>query len=261
MEAERGQLLAALWDDCDDELRADLGILDDGDVPLTELSEKRRRAIEERGYGRVSRNRVHSSCRLMQHYAKAQAPAIADLTRLLGTSSGFETHVRSLLEMRLAQVSAETTDEDLRNFVSNAIRDLTPTPEHALIWVRSIANRALQLVWNAELPPDRTLPAQWREEWKPNEIRYEHSDGRLPPSAGAQYNILRLATGTNRTSRQVKYIGKTTYLLLDHLQSVGNFGQHPDDSPITVGFSASVVFAAISLLECLTHDLAAADTD
>ena len=42
-----GQLLAALWDDCDDELRADLGILNDGDVPLTELSEKRRRAIEE----------------------------------------------------------------------------------------------------------------------------------------------------------------------------------------------------------------------
>ena len=264
VEAERGQLLAALWDDCDDELRADLGILGDGDVPLTELSEKRRRAIEERGYGRVSRNRVHSSCRLMQHYAKAQAPAIADLTRLLGTSAGFETHVRSLLELRLAQVSAETADEDLRDFVSNAIRDLTPTPEHALIWVRSIANRALQLVWNAELPPDRTLPAQWREEWAhKKKVRYTHDGGRLPTSLGAQCNILRLATGTKDTPRQVRYITKTTFLLLDHLQSVGNFGQHPDDSPtanVTVGFAASIVFAAISLLECLTHDLAAAET-
>ena len=178
----------------------------------------------------MSRNRLRSSCRLMQHYAKAQAPAIADLTRLLGTSAGFETHVRSLLELRLAQVSSETTDEDLLDFVSNAIRDLTPTPEHALIWVRSIANRALQLVWYAELPPDRTLPAQWREEWKREEVRYTDDGGRLPRSPGAQCNILRLATGTERTSRGVRYITKTTYLLLDHLQSVGNFGQHRDDS-------------------------------
>ena len=206
VEAERGQLLAALWDDCNDELRADLGILSDGDVPLTELCKKRRRAIEERGYGRVSRNRLRSSCRLMQHYAKAQAPAIADLTRLLGTSAGFE------------------------------------------------------LVWDAELPPDWTLPAQWREEWEREEVRYTDDGGRLPTSLGAQCNILRLATGTEDTPRQVRYITKTTFLLLDHLQSVGNFGQHPDDSPITVGFSASIVFAAISLLECLTHDLAAADT-
>ena len=261
--AERGQLLAALWDDCNDELRADLGILCDGDVPLTELSEKRRRAIEERGYGRVSRNRLSSSCRLIQRYTRVQAPAIADLTRLLGTSAGFEAHVRSLLGLRLAQVSAERGDEDLRDYVSNAIRDLTPTPKHALIWVRNIADRALQLVWNAELPPDRTLPAQWREEWKREEVRYTHDGGRLPRSPGAQCNILRLATGTKDTPRQVRYITKTTYLLLDHLQSVGNFGQHRDDFPavkVTVGFAASIVFAAISLLECLTHDLAAADT-
>ena len=45
--AERSQLLAALWDDCDDELRADLGVLSDGDVPLTELSDVRRRAVTE----------------------------------------------------------------------------------------------------------------------------------------------------------------------------------------------------------------------
>jgi len=260
--AEPGQLLAALWDDCDDELRADLGVLSDGELPLTELSERRRRAIEERGYGRVSRNRLRSSCRLMQHYAKAQAPAIADLTRLLGTSAGFATHVRSLLELRLAQVAAGTADEDLRYLVSNAIRDLTPAPEHALIWVRSIATRALQLVWNAELPPDRTLPAEWRQEWKREEARYTDDGGRLPRSPGAQCNLLRLATGTERTSRRVRYITKTTFLLLDHLQSVGNFGQHRDDYPtanVTVGFAASIVFAAISLVECLTRDLAAAN--
>ena len=259
----RGQLLAALWDDCDDELRADLSALSDGDVPLTELSPARRQALEERGYGRVSRNRLRSSCRLMQRYASDQGPATADLNRVLGTVAGFETHVGSLLELRLAQVSTATPDEELRDFVSKASRELTASPDHAIIWVRSIANRALKLVWDAELPPDGLLPSEWRNEWDRAGLHYADEEGRPPRSPGAQCNILRLATGTERTSRQCRHITKTTYLLLDHLQSVGNFGQHRDEYPeveVTVGFAASVVFSAISLVECLARDLAAADT-
>lgn len=259
----RGQLLAALWDDCDDELRADLRALSHGDVPLTELSPARRRALEERGYGRVSGNRLRSSCRLMQRYARDQAPALADLTRVLGTIAGFETHVGSLLELRLKQVSTATPDEELRDYVRNAIRDLSPSPDHALIWVRSIANRALKLVWDTELPADRTLPLQWRNAWDRADLRYPHDDGKLPQSSGAQYSILRLATGTEHTSCQCRYVNKTTYLLLDHLRSVGNFGQHRGDFPaveVTVGFAASVVFSAISLVECLAHDLATTDS-
>ena len=167
----------------------------------------------------------------MQRYAQAQAPAIADLSRLVGTAAGFATHVRSLLELRLAQVSADTSDEDLCAFVKNAIRDLAPVPERALVWIRSIANRALKLVWEAELPPDRTLPIGWRDEWDRAGVNYPDDQGKLPRSPGAQCNILRLVTGTERTSRQARYVTKTTYLLLDHLQSVGDFGQHRDEFP------------------------------
>ena len=255
--AGRRQLLDALWDDCDGELHADLGVLSDRDIPRTDLSDKRRRDLEDRGFGRSSGNRLRSTCRLMQRYAQAQAPAIADLTRLLGTAAGFETHVRSLLELRLAQVSIETADDDLGEFVRNAIRDLAPAPERALIWVRSIANRALKLIWDAELPPDTTLPPEWCEEWDKAGVNYTVNQGRLPRSYGAQCNILRLSTGTDRTSRQVRYITKTTYLMLDHLHSVGDIGQHRSDFPettVTAGFAAAVVLAAIALVECLTRD-------
>ena len=126
--AERRQLLAALWDDCDDELRADLGMLCEGELPLTGLSDRRRDALVERGFGQVSGNRLRSFCRLMQRYAVAQAPAVADLTRLFGTTSGFDAHVRSLLALRLAQVAAKGVDDDLRDYVSNAIRELAPAP-------------------------------------------------------------------------------------------------------------------------------------
>ena len=60
------------------------------------------------------------------------------------------------------------------------------------------------------------------------------------------------------TSRQSKYVTRTTYLLVDHLQSVGDFGQHRRDYPetaISVGFAATVVLAAISLIESLMIDL------
>ena len=255
--AEHRQLLAALWDDCDDELRADLGILCEGDLPLTDLSDRRRDALVERGFGQVSGNRLRTFCRLMQRYAGAQAPAVADLTRLFGTTSGFDAHVRSLLDLRLAQVAAKGADDDLRDYVSNAIRELAPAPDRSLIWVRSIASRALKLIWDAELP-DGQLPAAWRDEWDSRDVYYTHEDGQLPRSFGARCNILRLATGTERTSRRVRRVTRTTYLLLDHLQSVGNFGQHSEDYPetrVTNGFAASVVLSSIALVECLTSDL------
>jgi len=214
------------------------------------------------GFGCVSGNRLRSFCRLMQRYAREQAPAVAELTRLMGTTSGFDAHVRSLLDLRLAQVSEERVDNDLCEYVGRAVRDLAPDPECALVWVRRIANRALKLSWDAELPDGR-LPAAWRAEWDSQDVRYAHDEGRLPRSFGAQCNILRIATGTERTSRRAKHISKTTYLLLDHLQSVGNFGQHTEDFPesrITIGFAASVVFGAISLVECLTYDLVGAVT-
>ena len=239
----RREVLAALWDDCEHELRADLGMLSDGDIPLTDLSD-RRRAVEERGFGRVSSNRLRGSCRLMQRYAKDQAPALADLNRLFGTASGFETHIRSLLELRLSQIKRPRVDEELYAYVSNAVRDISPAPEQALTWVRSITNPRWRSsgadIWQAELPPDRTLPAEWLQEWRSNGMDPRDDGGRLPRGEGPQCRILRLVTGSDRTRRQSKYITKPTCLLVDYLQSVGNFGQHRSGSPetrVTIGFA------------------------
>ena len=256
---ERRGLLEALWDDCDIELRADLGTLAAASIPLVDLSDGRRRALEIRGFGRASKKRLGGSCRLMQRYAREQAPALADLTRLFGTDAGFEAHIRSLLELRLAQVTGPETDRSLRESVSNAIRHIEPRPEHALTWVRSIASRALALIWEAELPADRMLPSEWLDEWRHAGVRNLPEDrGKLPRSSGAQCRLLRLITGSDRTPRQSRYVTKPTCLLVDHLQSVGDFGQHSEGFPetdISIGFAASSVLSAISLVESLTADL------
>ena len=256
---DRREVLADLWDDCDIELRADLGTLADGDIPLSDLSADRRHELESRGFGRMSKKRLRGSCRLIQRYAEEQAPALADLERLFGTDTGFKTQIRFLLELRLAQVTNSDVDEELRRFVGNAIRDLEPHPEDALTWIRSVADRALELIWEAELPGSKKLPPGWLHDWQRGGVKNPPEDqGKLPSNSGAQCRVLRLITGSMHTRRQSKYVTKTTCLLVDHLQSVGDFGQHRKDYPettISVGFAATVVLAAISLIESLTTDL------
>ena len=250
-------LLGPLWEDCNLELRSDLGSLSENDIRLTDLSDGRRDALESRGFGRVSRNSVRGSCLLMERYARAQAPAMADLNRIFESRTGFDRHIRSLLELRLAQVATSGADEELCRLVRNAVNHIRPAPEDALTWVRGIAERALDVVWGAELT-DRKLPDEWTAEWDAAGVHYTHVQGNVPSDRGPQCNMLRLATGTERTTRSTRYVTKTTFLLIDHLQSVGNFANHRDGQEVTVGFAAAVVMSAISLIECLGHDLAGA---
>ena len=255
----RDETLAALWDDCDVDLRSDLGTLAGGDIPLSDLSDRRRRAIESRGFGRVSRDLLRGSCGLMLRYAKEQAPALADLTRLFGTTVGFETHVQTFLELRLKQAATSSTDQTLHDFISRAIEDIERNPELAINGIRGIAERALTLIWEAELSPDKVLPSNWIGGWTNRDRRdLPGNQGELPSELGNQCKVLHLITGSVHTPRQSQYVTKTTYLLIDHLKSVGDFGQHRSKFPettISVGFAATIVLAAISLVESLTADL------
>ena len=57
---------------------------------------------------------------------------------------------------------------------------------------------------------------------------------------GRQLRLLRYATGSGVGGRSLKrltrWVTKPTALLVDHLQSVGNFGQHQDDE-VTASFA------------------------
>jgi hypothetical protein len=207
-----------------------------------------------------SGSRMRASCRLMAKFALQQAPAVANLKRLFGTRDGFDTNIRGLLEYRLAQVLERWIDPDLRNLVLSAVRDLEPNPELSLKWVRSVANRALALIWEAELPPNKRLPDTWVNEWKLGGERLPWLDDsqRLPRRQGPQCNVLRLMTGADNIRPLARFATKPTALLLDSLQSVGDFGQHRDDFPestVTKGFAACVVLCAIELIESLARDL------
>jgi hypothetical protein len=69
-----------------------------------------------------------------------------------------------------------------------------------------------------------------------------------------------VATESRRSQRNrvPGYTAKPTALLVDSLQSVGDFGQHRHDFPesnVSKGFVASQVLSAIELVESLARDL------
>jgi hypothetical protein len=79
--------------------------------------------------------------------------------------------------------------------------------------------------------------------------------GRVPGERGRQIRLLRYAAVSGRSLRRLtRRITKPSALLLEHSQSVGNFGQHQDDV-VTRPFAVSVCLTAIALCASLADDL------
>jgi hypothetical protein len=170
--------------------------------------------------------------------------------RLFGTSEQFEANVRGVLELRLAQVP--DGDPELRSEVADLVEEVQHNPRKAARLARNVAERALDIIWQAELPDGR-IPQAWIAEWKHSGERVSDDD-RVPKRRGPQCGLLRLMTGTD--SPVARFVTRPTALLVDHLKSVGDFGHHKDPrDEATCGFAVEVGFAAIELLDSLRRDL------
>ncbi len=244
---ERHGLLDALWDGCDVEIRSDLAELANRDVPQSEIPDGRMRVLKQRGFAVSSGRKLRSSCRFMRQYAQEQASEVENLKRLFGDAKRFNDNIRDLLQLRVDQVSG--SDPIFLGYVKKAIRDLHPEPTQSTTWARSIANHALDLIWEAELPSSESIP----QEWKFVGVKFDV----LPQRRGQQCSILRLITGTEDNVPVASFVTKPTYLLADHIQSVGDFGQHRQGITVSTSFAASFCLSAIALCESLARDLAA----
>jgi len=255
---EQRELLDALWEDCTAEMKSDLADLTVRELRASEIPEHRLIRLERRGLVRKEGKKIRSSCRLMNRFASGEAGKVGSLQRLFGEHGQFDHNIRGLLEMRLAQVPV--VDEALTGYVEQAIRHVHPEPRHAIVWVRSIVDRALDLVWQKELKDGSVLPDSWMKEWERAGVRNTPDDGagRLPSERGKQLRVLRYAAGTGlqgRTIRRVtRHVTRPTALLLEHLQSVGNFGQHQEDD-VDRPFAVTVCLTSITLCHCLARDL------
>jgi hypothetical protein len=241
-----GDWLAALWDDCSEDMQSDLATLLKGESPAAEFQEDRRRELEFRGYVNLPGKSIKLACRLMEKHTESHANQVANLRRLFGDSEKFRENVRGLLELRIRQV--RSPDGELFNTVWKAVRDLDEPPL-SLGWARTIANRALKLIWDKELPTGE-IPIEWVHDLKQS----APADRKVPRRAGQQCGLLRAITGTDDIPKLTKWVTKPTYTLVDHIQTLGDLGQHRDDERITWSYAAAFCFAAIELLDSLYRD-------
>ena len=84
-----------------------------------------------------------------------------------------------------------------------------------------------------------------------------NANGRLPRSRGRQCHILRAITGSADHRPVSKYVTKPTSLLVEHVHSVGNFGQHRDGAVVHPPMATGFCLSAIALAECPARDLSA----
>ncbi len=241
-----------LWDDCPIEVQSLLTDLASEEIPVGEvpLDPIRIPEIKRRGFIEASRGKLRSACRLMKEFARQRQSEVTTLQRLFGDEDRYEANLRGLLELRLEGIR-NRVDPKLAGYALKAIRDL-PEPDHAIVWMRSFSEKALDLIWNAELGRDQSLP----ESWKASGIEFDER-GRLPVSRGKQCGILRKASGSENSPRVTRFLTKPAFLLLDHLHTVGNFGQHREGAGarISVPTAAAFCLSAIELCERLASDL------
>jgi hypothetical protein len=257
-------ILADLWDDCSQETQGDLIDLHASREHGNNISPRRRDVLLGRGYLIQDSGGFRGNCRLILKFASLNETVARDLRDLFRESVADERNFKKILEIKLSQVQGG--DAEIRSFINLAIHGLSNETRASMTMIRSIAEHAMQLAWDAEFPTG-TIPGEVQTEL----TKDRGPNTRLDPNLfsrtyelGVRRRILRQAVGGD-VQRQPKLTRKVTrpiMILIDHLHSLGNFGQHMKDippereRPVDFTFCVSACFVAIVLLKRMAEDLA-----
>jgi hypothetical protein len=248
--------LLKLWDDCTTQEKGILAAMAaNREFRLgREYKQFEVKELIQRGYVKEERGSLTSNCRAIHNFAEQHGADSTALYRLFGRPDSYEQNIRNLLELRFLQI--ERADEQMRDCIRIALQNLH-TPHAVIIQIREFVNRAFTLIWEKELP-DRRIPMEWTRGWKSpdtdgNRPELNPPEGRVPTSGGQQCNLLRLMVDPRKAGNTC--VSKAAYLLINHLQSVGDFGAHRHGEQVPSGFFVAVCLAAIELCDQLLRDL------
>ncbi|RME04052.1 MAG: NACHT domain-containing protein [Planctomycetota bacterium] len=247
--------LDEIWEDCSaNEQKSFLYVAEQGEVNQKKLSASVIENLQIRGLIRLTEDKVRLACRLMAHHAQKSKSTLSFLYDAFEKEKEYEKNFLTVLQLRLEQIPH--LDPELKNYIKKAIRDLHPQPKFALVWMRSITMRAFELIWQKELPNGQ-IPNSWSTAWKRpdkegNPPELNPPSGKIPHKLSQQCYLLRLMCD-ERKAGQTR-ISPATFLLLDHIQSVGDLGQHSQKN-IDFSFASSVCLSAVELCSRLSSEL------
>ncbi|MCB9694316.1 MAG: ATP-binding protein [Alphaproteobacteria bacterium] len=249
--------LASIWMDCSDDSRGDIvRLAASSPVLASEFPTERLRFLTDRGIAAQSGNKVHLTNRLVARIAEVKERDVSGARRLFEAPEDFRANIRSVLDLRVAQV--EGGDGVLMRLLRRALQHLPDDPGGTLGSARDVLDRALDLIWTAELPDGR-VPTAWIDHWKfsgrmGREIEDYARNPEIPEERGRQCGLLRLATGQQRLKPVTQHVSKSSFVLIEHIHNLGNLKNHSSGEP-SVTLAVSFVFAAIELTESLAREL------
>ncbi len=237
--------LQDLWDDCTPEQKEILTSVASGRAnEFTGRSARHVRPLIQRGYLTRAGSRVKFQSRTIERLAEGELGEQSELmASLFGTTDRFDQNVRVLLQYRLA--GRTPIDEHLLR-VTEKILDSFDDPNTAMALFREAVRQLFSLVWRRVLPNDR-IPLPWTEHWRElmqRNVRGVADFAGTVPQGGIQCKLLEQLTGPHRPAEIG--IRRTTYLLLNALWSIGDFGQHRETEDVQPGL---LVWACFTLLE------------
>lgn len=248
--------LIEIWQDCTEEQRALFARVQQEEVTDTEPRNATLiSSLEARGFLRSDGRKVQIASRVLGNFVAQGAGGRSNtLATLFGTNEGFVANAKGLLQLRFA--SLPSGDEELLSYLRNAIEN-SGDPNVLIRMVRGLVERSFRLIWDKAIP-NRQIPTEWSTEWKQpdrdgNQPPNNPPEGSVPGRLGRQCQLLNLMTDPRRTKRTT--VRRSTYVLLEGLQTVGDFGQHLEGEPVPHGFGVAVCLSALQTVEQVTVDL------
>lgn len=254
--AGKQDILKEIWADCADS-QGSIEDLANEKIDKSSIDPKELENLENNGIVLKKNGKV---CRLMKEFLDYEKPQIKELERLFGSTENFDKNIKKVLQLRLSQVNV---DETLLNFLRLAVENIYD-PKVFCAQLRNLSKRALELIWKKDLP-DGKIPDDWVNGWKQTDRKGNDPERHPPegiiPAGGRQLYLLNLMTDARKAGESC--VSRTTYLMLDYLYGVGDFGAHLDDNNLVEGknypvpdeFAYTVCLQAIEMCDLLSRDL------
>lgn len=232
-------LIEALWQDLDIELQtAFVELVRAGELSRADLAAMASKLINA-GLASEQAGKLKPRCRLLAEFSSSREQGLAVLRSLFGSQAAFEQNIRAFLELRLSQVACN--DKQLVEYVKNAIEKVTQ-PQSCLVWMRSIAEHALDIIWKIESPTGqvpRFTPI------RESNIQF----GQLPSGDSSRLCLYLNFLTDPRYGVPPQKANRKIYCLVSDMKALGDFGQHYKQLKVDTSFSALACLSAIQLIE------------
>lgn len=241
-----------LWDDCHpsskDLLRR---VLEQNNVPRSGIAALDAETLIERGFVHSAANKLIRPSQILVRYLNEQPNECNALVRLFAADDAFQKNLKGVLELRIEQLI--DIDSTLKRYLKRGTEDMPDHPGVFLSNVRGIVNQAFELIWKAELG-NKIIPSGWMSIWKHNGERVDEWQTAFPQGR-QRVRLLNLMTGSERCDPTARYVTKGTYVLMNAVYAIGDFGQHQEGAHIDSGTAYVALHLCIELAAALAREL------